>query len=163
MDEGNLRRNLLELLSMGSAHITLAEALEGLDAASASRRAALGESGQRRSVWHLLEHMRATQEDIVRYTIEPDWRSPPWPDGYWPAVDAEADEPTWQATVDRFRRDLATARAWVEDPGLDLTIEIPHGEGRTYLRQVLLVAGHNSYHLGQIVLVRRALGLWPPA
>jgi uncharacterized damage-inducible protein DinB len=161
VDEVNFRRNLLELLEMGSSHLTLDEAVAGLDAASASLLPASGEeAGIGRSVWHLLEHMRITQEDIVRYTVDPSWRSPAWPASYWPSPEARADESRWRATLDGLRRDLDEVRGWVRDRGSRLTEEIPHGQGRTYLRQVLLVADHNAYHLGQIVLVRRALGLW---
>ncbi len=103
--------------------------------------------------------MRIAQEDILRYTLAPGWRSPKWPEGYWPRT----KRPTpaeWKASVAGFGRDLDEVIALARDPKRDLTARIPHGEGRSYLRQVLLVADHNAYHLAQIVTARRLLGDW---
>lgn len=157
MNEVALRRAVLELLDGGGAHVSLAAALEGLPAEDRFVRAL----GVGRSVWELLEHLRIAQEDILRYTLDPGWRSPPWPEGYWAEPPEMALEVHWDETVTGFRRDLEALRTMVLDPGRDLTAAIPHGEGRTYLRQALLVADHNAYHLGQIVAVRRSLGSWP--
>jgi hypothetical protein len=105
--------------------------------------------------------MRLAQEDILRYTLDSAWESPPWPDSYWPAgVETVTDE-MWQDSVEKFSSDLKEVAALVCDSSIDLTSEIPHGEGRTYLRQVMLVADHNAYHLGQIVQLRKLLGDWP--
>ena len=103
--------------------------------------------------------MRVTQEDILRYTLDPDWVSPNWPDEYWPTATEVTDE-VWQRTLENFEKDLAEVKALATSPDTDLTATLPHGEGRTYLRQVLLVADHNAYHLGQVVDVRRALDDW---
>ena len=163
MDDGVLRKNLLELLSMGSTHIGLDEALSGLSPADAFLRPAASH-GEVHSVWELLEHMRITQEDIVRYTMDSSWTSPDWPAEYWPSHDTslqmKQQDEMWRRTREAFEADLEEVRGWVRDKGMDLTAQIPHGEGRTYLRQVLLVADHNSYHLAQIVSARRLLGLW---
>jgi uncharacterized damage-inducible protein DinB len=155
MDARRLRRDLLELLEGDSAHVTVERALDGLRAEHRAARP----RGEGHTIWELLEHMRIAQEDILRYTLEPEWRSPRWPEGFWPA----AGEPTgkeWVNTTVAFTRDLEAICALVRDPDRDLTAEIPHGEGRSYLREVLLVADHNAYHLGQIVEVRRRLGAW---
>src|SRR5262249_61458285 len=98
------------------------------------------------SVWAELEHMRIAQEDILRYTLDPKkWQSPEFPDGFWPG--GEVTQQRWLATVGGFNSDLKEIISLVRNTKLDLTAEIPHGEGRTYLREVLLVADHNAYHL----------------
>jgi hypothetical protein len=104
--------------------------------------------------------MRVAQEDILRYTLDPNWTSPAFPTGYWPAAESPPTDSEWEASRTAFRRDLDEVCALARDPERDLTATIPHGEGRTYLRQVLLVADHNAYHLGQIVLTRKLLGAW---
>jgi len=155
MDDSRLRRDLLELLEGKSAHV-------GIEVAFADLRPehrAVHPVGDGHTIWELLEHMRIAQEDILRYTLEPGWTSPEWPDGYWPEIETPTEE-QWQASLDAFRRGLEEVKALVEDPARDLTAEIPHGEGRSYLREVLLVTDHNAYHLGQVVELRRRLGSW---
>ena len=156
MKEAVLRTALAELLTRAHAHPTAAEALAG----TTPRLRGLSPPRGGHTVWELLEHMRIAQEDILRYTLDASWKSPAWPEGYWPA----AKKPTaaaWRASVAAFQRDLRRAVALARDPKRDLTRPIPHGEGRTYLRQVLLIADHNAYHVGQIVQTRKALGDWP--
>jgi uncharacterized damage-inducible protein DinB len=155
MDGSRLRRDLLELLEGKGAHVGAEAAFAGLQPEHRADRSA----GEGHTVWELLEHLRIAQEDILRYTLEPEWTSPEWPDGYWPEIETPT-EGQWQASLDAFRRDLEEVKAMVEDPARDLTAEIPHGEGRSYLREVLLVADHNAYHLGQVVEIRRLLGAW---
>ena len=104
--------------------------------------------------------MRIAQEDILRYALDPDWRSPEFPDGYWPRADGAVTDAVWKESLERFRADLVEVCALAQDPTRDLTAPIPHGEGRTYLRQVLLVADHNAYHTAQIVTIRKLLGDW---
>jgi hypothetical protein len=155
MDDQVLRLALLQLLTGGHAHVTAEKALAGLDPGLRGRRP----KPEVHSVWEELEHMRTAQEDILRYTLDPAWTSPEFPEGYWPAR-AEPTEAMWSSAVSRFRADLNELSGLVRDPKRDLTAKIPHGEGRTYLRQVLLVADHNAYHLGQIVQARKLLGAW---
>jgi uncharacterized damage-inducible protein DinB len=112
------------------------------------------------SVWQELEHMRLAQEDILRYTLDASWTSLPFPEGYWPKATERLTEEAWAASVAAFFADLDEVIKLAEDSTVDLTAEIPHGEGHTYLREILLVADHNAYHLGQIVQIRRALGAW---
>jgi hypothetical protein len=156
MDEKKLRQQVVDLVRGGGAHLTWDEALEGLRPASRAKAARPG----LHSVWQLVEHVRIAQEDILRYALDPDWKSPKWPDGYWPAV----NEPTpreWKGSLASFQRDLEAVVAMVLDPAIDLTAAIPHGQGgHTYLREALLVADHNAYHLAQIVDTRRLLGEW---
>jgi uncharacterized damage-inducible protein DinB len=155
MDDSRLRRDLLELLEGKGAHVAADAAFT--DLAPEHRAVRPKEDGH--TVWELLEHLRIAQEDILRYTLEPGWTSPAWPDGYWPENETPTEE-QWRTSLQGFRRDLEEVQALVRDPSRDLTSEIPHGEGRSYLREVLLVADHNAYHLGQVVEIRRLLGAW---
>jgi hypothetical protein len=153
-----LRGNLVELLRGGQAHISVEKAISGLQAKVRGVQPAPGI----RSVYEELEHMRLAQEDILRYTVDPAWESPPWPVGYWPPDGKVPTHEMWEETVGGFLRDLEELIALVESPSLDLTAEIPHGEGRTYVREIILAADHNAYHLGKIVQTRKLLGDWPP-
>lgn len=153
MSDRVLREALVGLLTHDSAHPAASAALDGVNDPFAPA------AGLPHSVWELAEHMRRAQEDILRYTLDPSWVSPEFPGGYWP--EPKGDRAAWDRCVAGFRSDLAEVVALARDPARDLTAVIPHGEGRTYLRQVLLVADHNAYHAGQIVLVRKALGDWP--
>ena len=155
MDDQVVREALVALLTKGNAHVTVEQAMEGLPAELRGKRPAPGVH----SVWEELEHMRLAQEDILRYTQDQGWASPDWPQGYWPAEPAPT-EAQWSDTVARFRADLAEVEALIRDPARDLTARLPQGQDRTYLRQVLLVADHNAYHLGQIVTTRKLLGAW---
>lgn len=158
MDDASLRRTALEMLAAKSAHVDPETALAGLPPGLRGRRP----PGGAHSVWELLEHTRIAQRDILHYALDPAWRSPPWPEGYWPDATDPVPDAVWTATLEGFREDLAALEALARDETRDLTAAIPHGEGRTWLRQILLAATHTSYHLGQIVDVRRALGAWPP-
>jgi uncharacterized damage-inducible protein DinB len=155
MDDQVMRDALIELLTKGNAHVAVGKALEGLKPELRAKRPGEGIH----SVWEELEHMRIAQEDILRYTLDQGWDSPDWPQGYWPSDEAP-DEAAWKASVAQFEKDLQEVCALVRDPARDLTARLPQGQGRTYLRQVLLVADHNAYHLGQIVQARKLLGAW---
>jgi uncharacterized damage-inducible protein DinB len=155
MDDQVLRLALLQLLTAGQAHVTVDKALAGLEPGLRGRRP----KAEIHSVWEELEHMRIAQEDILRYSLDPAWTSPEWPQGYWPTR-AEPTEAIWSSSLSRFRADLEELGNLIRDPQRDLTAKIPHGEGRTLLRQILVVADHNAYHLGQIVQARRLLGAW---
>ena len=156
MDEKVFRQALVTLLSEGHAHATLTQALEGLAPESRGTRP----SPQLHSVYEELEHLRLAQEDIFRYSLDASWKSPKWPEGYWPRAGVKVTDADWKRTLKGFQRDLEEVCELAGDTGRDLTAEIPHGEGRTYLRQVLLIADHNAYHTAQIVAVRKLLGDW---
>lgn len=157
MNDSILRQNLVDLLRGGQAHTTIEHALDGLKPELRNVRATNGEH----SVWEDFEHMRLAQEDILRYTVDASWVSPSFPDGYWPKAHEQVTEEAWAKSVAAFFADLEELIKLVENPAVDLTAEIPHGEGgHTYLREILLVADHNAYHLGQIVQTRKALGDW---
>jgi uncharacterized damage-inducible protein DinB len=149
-----LRRTLVALLTGENAHTSAKRALTGTTPRLRTVRPAGGHSA-----WELLEHMRIAQEDILRYTLDAKWKSPSWPEGYWPKPAAKPSAAAWRRSVTAFLRDLKEAATLARRHD-DLTAEIPHGEGRTYLRQLLLIADHNAYHVGQIVLTRKSIGDW---
>jgi hypothetical protein len=115
------------------------------------------------TAWRLLEHLRIAQKDILEFSRDESWRSPDFPAGYWPPEDAPPTPAAWDESLAAFGADLAAMRALVRDPTTDLWAKIPWGEGQTVLREALLVADHNAYHLAQVVDLRKALGAWPPA
>jgi uncharacterized damage-inducible protein DinB len=151
-----LRENLLELLKGGGAHLDFEKAIAGLPTALRGAKP----TGVPHTPWRLLEHLRIAQQDILEFTRNPQHRSPPWPEGYWPAGDAPPDNLAWDRSVAAFRADLQAMQDLVADPSSDLFTPLPHGDGQTTLREALLVADHNAYHLGQLVVVRRLLGAW---
>jgi hypothetical protein len=152
-----LREHLLELLRGGSAHLDFDKAIANLPAALRGTRPA----GLPHTPWRLLEHMRIAQWDILEFSRNPRHVSPAWPEGYWPKGDAPPDDAAWDRSVAAFRADLRAMQDLVADPATDLFARIPHGKGQTILREALLTADHNAYHLGQLVEVRRMLGAWP--
>jgi uncharacterized damage-inducible protein DinB len=156
MDERTLRKDVVELLRGGSAHATWEQALAGRRPATRAKSPGRG----LHTIWQLVEHMRITQEDILRYALDPGWKSPKWPEEYWPSLE-EPSGKRWKASLAAFERDLEAVVGMVLDPALDLTSVIPHGEtGHTYLREALLVADHNAHHLGQVIEARRRLRDW---
>lgn len=157
MDENRiLRDHLLELLRGGSAHLDFDKAIKDLPADLRGVRP----DGLPHSVWELVEHLRFTQWDILDFSRNPDYATPSWPKDYWPKTPAPPDDATWEDTVAAFRRDLQAMQDLVDDSKTDLYAKIPWGEGQTILREAMLVADHNAYHLGQVVMVRQRLGAW---
>jgi hypothetical protein len=154
-DQG-LRKHILDLLRGGNAHLDLDSAMEGLPA----DKRGLRPEGAAHSPWEILEHLRLAQWDILEFSRDPAHVSPEWPAGYWPATPEPPDPEAWNRTVEAFRRDLAALQALVEDPASDLFTPFSWGQGQTLLREALLIADHNSYHLGEMVVVRRLLGAW---
>jgi uncharacterized damage-inducible protein DinB len=149
-----LREQLLALLRGGQAHLEVDAAVRDFPASLAGGRA----GAIPYTPWRLLEHLRIAQEDILEFCRNPEHVSPEWPEGYWPPEDAPPDEGAWQASVEAFCRDLAAVPELVADPRTDLMARIPHGDGQTVLREALLVADHNAYHLGQLLALRKGLG-----
>ncbi|HEX7185209.1 MAG TPA: DinB family protein [Thermoanaerobaculia bacterium] len=151
-----LRDHLLELLRSRSAHLDFDKAIGGLPPELRGKKA----PGLPHTVWQLLEHLRIAQWDILEFSRNPDHVSPKWPEGYWPDSEAPPDEEAWDRSAEAFRRDLKAMQDLVDDPETDLYAKIPWGDGQTILREAMLVADHNAYHLGQIVTVRQGLGAW---
>jgi hypothetical protein len=155
-DLDQLRKHVLELLNGGHAHPDFEAAIDGLPAGLRGTRP----PGLPHTPWRLLEHLRIAQLDILRFSIDPDHVSPEFPSGYWPDGDAPPDPAAWDRSVDAFRADFRQMKDLVADPRNDLFAPIPHGQGQTILREALLVADHNSYHIGQMITIRRLLGAW---
>ena len=156
MEEKALRSHLGRLLDWGDAHTTFERAFEGVPEEVRGVRP----EGCPHSLWELLEHLRFTQRDILDFCRDSDYRQPAWPGDYWPGSPAPESEEAWTEAVQGYLLDRADLVRIATDPDVDLFAEIPHGTGQTYLREVLLAADHGSYHLGQVVLVRRLLGAW---
>ncbi len=155
--DASLRRHLIDLLEGGHAHVKFEDVIADFPEASRGRKVA----HLPHSAWMLLEHMRLAQWDILEFSRTPKHQSPAWPEGYWPST---LDPPTpaeWNRSVRQFRADRKAMEDLVKDPKTDLFAKIPWGEGQTILREALLVADHNAYHLAQIVDLRRLLGAWP--
>lgn len=118
-------------------------------------------AGAPHTPWMLLEHLRIAQWDILEFIRNARHVSPPFPDGYWPEGDAPPDPDSWDKSTRTFLADLQTMEDLVTNPVTDLFSPIPHGQGQTILREALLLADHNAYHLGQLLVLRRLLGAWP--
>ena len=151
-----MRRQLIELLRGGGAHVSFDDAIDGLPAKLRGAKP----GGQPHTPWRLVEHMRIAQWDILEFCRNPKHVSPQFPDGYWPPGAAPPDSKAWDHSLAAFEADLQAMCDLVRNPATDLFARIPHGEGQTALREALLVADHNAYHLGQLMVVRRALGSW---
>lgn len=152
----SLRQHLLYLLRGGGAHLNFEKAVA--DLAPELRGVKPAESPH--TPWQLLEHMRLAQWDILDFCRNSKYVSLKFPDDYWPRTEEPPDPGAWDKSVEAFRQDLKAMEKLVENNSTDLFQEIPHGEGQTILREALLVADHNAYHLGQLVLLRRLLGVW---
>jgi hypothetical protein len=151
-----LREHVLYLLTDGGAHLSFDAAVKGLPAALWGKRP----KGAEHSPWELVEHLRIAQWDILEFSRNAKHKSPEFPKGYWPREQAPPDEKAWEKSVKAFRADLKAMTELVADESTDLFAKIPHGDRQTILREALLLADHNAYHLGQLVLVRRLLGAW---
>src|SRR5260370_15433653 len=154
-----LRDRLVKLLGEGHAHVTFKDAIADWPPELQGTKP----PGQPFTPWRLLEHIRISQWDILEFTRNPKYESPAWPAGYWPSSDAPPDAKAWDESVAQVERDLRATQRLVRDPGTDLFARIAHGTGQTVLRDALLVADHNSYHVGQLVLLNPLLGAWKDA
>jgi hypothetical protein len=153
----SLRDHLLYLLRGGGAHLDFDSALAKLPPKLRGAKP----KGVPHTPWRLLEHMRIAQWDILEFCRNPRHVSPEFPEDYWPKGDGPPNAAAWSKAIKTFQSDLKAMQDMVANPSTDLFAPIPHGEGQTILREALLVADHNAYHLGQLVVVRRALGAWP--
>ena len=111
------------------------------------------------SAWMLLEHMRIAQEDILDFSRNPKYVAQAWPEAYWPASEAPPDEKAWEASMAAWKKDLRAVQRMVADRKVDLYARLPWGDGQTILREALLVADHNAYHLGQLAMLRKSIGI----
>ena len=160
-NDSSFRQHLIELLTGGHAHLDFDKAIAGLPANLRGEKPA----GLPHTPWRLVEHMRIAQWDILRYSVDPSHVSPEFPDGYWPSGDAPPNAAAWNRSVAAFRSDLQEMMDLVSNPATDLFKPIGSNQSQnqhhTILREALLVADHNAYHLGQLVTIRRLLGAWP--
>jgi hypothetical protein len=156
MSDLAVREHVLYLLKGGGAHLNFEQAIAEIPESMRGTKV----TGAPHTPWRLLEHLRICQWDILEFSRNPNHVSPNFPDGYWPEGDAPPDSESWNRSVDAFRDDLQAMIDLVADPSTDLYALIPHGDGQTILREALLVADHNAYHLGQLVFLRRCLGAW---
>jgi hypothetical protein len=153
----SLRQHLVDLLKGGNAHVGFDQAITGIPAKLRDQKP----EGFPHSPWMLLEHLRIAQRDILEFSRNRKHVSPAWPEGYWPRTDAAPSSAAWNASVSGFRKDMKAMQKLVASPKTNLHARIPWGDGQTILREALLVADHNAYHLAQLVDVRRLLGAWP--
>jgi DinB superfamily len=149
----SLRQHLANLLRMKGAHLTFQAAISDFPAHLRGVRP----PGAPHSAWQLVEHMRLAQQDILDFSRNPAYQEKKFPDDYWPAEEAPPSEASWNASVRQFQSDLEEVQALLADTTRDLLAAIPHGQGQTLLREALLVADHNSYHLGQLMFLRKML------
>jgi uncharacterized damage-inducible protein DinB len=156
MPRDPVREHLVRLLSWTDAHVGYDRAVAGLP----TRHRGTVAAGVPHSPWQLVEHMRIAQHDILDFCRNPAYEELTWPADYWPASPEPPSEAAWDDSIRAFTADRRALEALAADPATDLHARIPHGSGQTYLRELLLVADHTAYHVGQLVLVRRLLGAW---
>ena len=152
----SLRDHLVALLGEGHAHVTFKDAIADWPAELRGAKP----PGQPFTAWRVLEHIRISAWDIVEFTKSAKHVSPEWPAGYWPVADAPPDTAAWDKSVAQVEHHLRAMQRLVSDLKIDLFANIPHGTGQTVLREALVLADHNAYHVGQLVLLRRLLGAW---
>jgi len=150
------RQQLTDLLKNGNAHLPFQEAVADFPADKINQRPA----NVPYSYWHLIEHLRITQRDILNYLLDADYEELTWPKDYWPAPDATTDDAGWNASIAGFEADLAQLVGMVEDPAIDLTASVPSNPDHTVLREILIVADHNAYHVGELAILRQVDGTW---
>ncbi len=156
-EDDSLRKHVLYLLRGGGAHMSFDEFINSFPADLCNRQI----DGLPYTPWQILEHMRLAQSDILEFSRDADHISPEFPKGYWPKPDDFGNSDLWQKTVEEFRKDLHAMEALVEDSSTDLHAKIPHGDGQTILREALLIADHNAYHLGALAVMARILKAGP--
>lgn len=151
------RQQLVNLLTVRQAHMIFEDAVKDFPLAHINTRP----TGLDYSFWHLLEHIRICQWDILDYIRNPNYQTPNWPTDYWPDKAADTDAQGWQHTIDHYLADCAALVELVQDPQTDLYAPIPHGyDGHTIFREILVVGSHNAYHIGEFGILRQVMGLW---
>jgi uncharacterized damage-inducible protein DinB len=156
IDEKALRAQLVKLLDFNQAHVDFDRAVKGIPA----RLRGQLPQGTEHSLWQLVEHLRIAQADILEFCRTAKYKEKKWPDDYWPKALGPRHAAEWTKAIAAYRRDRKALQRLAANPTIDLLSAIPHGTGQTYLREILLVADHNAYHIGQIVALRRRLGIW---
>ncbi len=157
MSEAIIRQQLVNVLVKQQAHMGFENAVKDFPSEHFNTRPPNVEY----TFWHLLEHLRICQWDILDYSRNPDYKTIEWPREYWPAKDATTDATEWQRTIKTFLDDRAAMVALIQDPQTDLYAPIPHGyDGHNIMREVLVAADHNAYHIGEFAILRQVVGIW---
>jgi hypothetical protein len=151
-----VRELLSKMLGWEDAHVGFDSAVEGIAPDLRGKQPA----DLPYSPWQLVEHLRRAQHDILDFCINPKYQELSWPDDYWPKSPEPPSAAAWDESLKAFRRDRQALQELAADSAIDLTARIPHGDGQTYLREIVLAADHTAYHVGQLVAVRRLLGIW---
>lgn len=151
-----VREQIANLLRGGQAHVSLDDALKDFP----EKLRGVKPRGSPHTAWQILEHLRIAQWDILEFSRNPRHVSPKWPEGYWPKAGKPRDDAAWKKSIAAIKKDLAAMQRLVANPKTDLVAKIPHGTGQNILREALLIADHNAYHIGQLVLLRRLTGSW---
>jgi hypothetical protein len=157
MNQEELRRQVVQLLDGRQAHEHFEEVLREIPFHLQGTKP----SGAAHTPWEILEHLRIAQWDILEFSRSSEHVSPSFPEGYWPETPEPPREGAWKESLERYRSDLLEMKSLLQDPENDLFVPFPHGKGQTLLREALVLADHNAYHLGEMVCVRRQLGVWP--
>lgn len=152
----SLRQQLAQNLRAGNAHMSFEDAVAGFPGAHINTRP----ENVDYTFWHLVEHLRLTQADILRYVTDPGYQEMAWPRDYWPAKDAEATQAEWDASVQGFLNDRETLAGMIEDEGNDILMPAPSNAEHTLLREVLIIIDHNAYHTGELAILRQVEGAW---
>ncbi len=156
-DENHVvRKALVEFLHGGNAHASLDAAVKDFPPALYAKRP----EGAPHTAWQLLEHIRIALHDLLDFSTNPDYQAPKWPDGYWPKTDAPESAAAWNESVKAVKKDLKEFEKLAQNASVDLNARIPWGEDQTILREILLAGDHTSYHVGQLVMLRKQLGAW---
>jgi uncharacterized damage-inducible protein DinB len=152
-----VREHLARLLEWEDAHANFSSSVADLPEALRGEQP----PGLPYSPWQLLEHLRITQHDILDFCVNPDYQELSWPKDYWPPSVEPPSRSAWSESIRAFERDQAALQQLSLNPAVNLESTIPHGQGQTYLRELLLAADHTAYHVGELIVVRRLLGAWP--
>jgi hypothetical protein len=155
MTDPAVRKLLVNLLAWEDAHVGFDDAVAGIPVDKRGTK-----PPGLHSLWELVEHLRITQHDILDFSLNPGYQELKWPQDYWPSTPAPSSAAAWDDSVAHFRLDRESLQKLAADPAVELTAKIPHGDGQTYLREIVLAADHAAYHVGQLVLVRQVLGIW---
>ena len=151
-----LRTHLVKLLDWSDAHATFDAAVKGI----APKFRGSVPDGWEYSAWQLVEHIRIAQADILEFCVGAHYEGKKWPDEYWPKSPAPPSEAAWDTSIETYRRDRKAMQQLAGNSEIDLLATVPHGKEQTYLREILLVADHTAYHVGQLIALRRQLGIW---
>ncbi len=151
-----LREQLLSLLKGGNAHMTFDQAVEDFPLNKVNDIFPNGTY----TPWHLIEHIRRTQNDILEFVVSPEYKDKHWPEDYWPKDSEKASQKEWDETIRLFHKDQKELEKIILDEKTDLFKKIPWGDGQTILREIQLAADHNAYHIGEFAIMRQVMGTW---